>query len=452
MNVKRRLVESLPDAAKRLLARPYDLVQTRRADRRFRARERPAVTPADDAPRHVVVLVVDALRGDAIDEETTPFLASLQGTTDAITPSGWTFPSVSSMLTGRYPHEHGAIRAPDADHGDEFVLPPQMADDELVLTDYFAAAGYDTYGGFGHDTPFVALSGRFATHDLSHQVDADAADVLANHRDWLLDRAGGRTFSYVHLADPHIPVTPPEEYLAAHDVDASIPNLQNWDYERTTDPDADGRRYREHRRRLYTAAVDYVDDCLREHVERLRDSLDDVAVVVTSDHGESMWEHVETDLEHFHGNGCVGHGGTPYEPLTRVPLLSDELPFSDRSDGPISLIDVAPTILSAAGIDEQVPTTGRDLHDADLGDRLPLVEGSLGAHELKAVYDGDRKLIASEAGPRLTVALPGDVPTDVEEARTERLLDSLPPWNEDLGRGTEVSDVVGDRLDALGYR
>jgi len=112
MNVKRSLVTALPPSVKRLLARAYDLVQTKRANRTLRARDRPSPDPDPDAQQHVVLLVVDALRCDVVTEETMPFLASMDGTTSALTASPWTFPAVSSLLTGAYPHEHGAIRAP----------------------------------------------------------------------------------------------------------------------------------------------------------------------------------------------------------------------------------------------------------------------------------------------------------------------------------------------------
>jgi len=87
-------------------------------------------------------------------------------------------------------------------------------------------------------------------HDLSHQLDAAAADVFADHEQWITDRQGDGTFSYVHLADPHIPVTPPSEYWNKHDGDTSIENLENWEYERTVEPDDPVERYREHRWRL----------------------------------------------------------------------------------------------------------------------------------------------------------------------------------------------------------
>ena len=73
---------------------------------------------AQGAP-NVVVIVVDTLRADHLSSygysrPTSPFLEQMsqQGTQfqDAISPSSWTLPAHQSILSGRYPHEHGQVR------------------------------------------------------------------------------------------------------------------------------------------------------------------------------------------------------------------------------------------------------------------------------------------------------------------------------------------------------
>lgn len=83
-----------------------DRLRTRRADREFRLRSYSDGEPTTDAPQHVVCIVVDALRADAVDESLTPYLASMPGTA-AVSPSTWTFPAVASLLSGRYPTPTG---------------------------------------------------------------------------------------------------------------------------------------------------------------------------------------------------------------------------------------------------------------------------------------------------------------------------------------------------------
>lgn len=447
MNVKRTLIERLPPEAKRVLAIPYDWYQTRRADKKFANKEWPTADPSADAPEHIVCVVVDALRADHVTEELTPFLAGFNGT-DAITPGAWTFPAMASFLTGLYPHEHGAMRRTDEiDNSDGFTLPPRLDDDRVTVTERLAGADYDTYGGFGHDTPFIALSGRFETHELYHSISGNADDVLGDNADWIDGR--DRTFSLLHLADPHIPVDPPDAYWEKHDIDRSIDGIENWRYNSTSDCDEDCRRYRDHRRRLYRAAVDYVDDAIERYVKRLDATLDDYLLLVTADHGEALWEHVDFDLEYFDGTGCVDHGGAPYEELARVPLLTNR-PW--EFDAPSSLIDVAPTVLDAVGLDGG-SMAGTSLRGDVPEDRKVLVEGSLNGHEKKAIYDGDYKLIVSPGdGVEVGLSVPGDEPIEIPDDRREAMVDALPPWPDGSDAETDVSDVVEDRLADLGYR
>ncbi|WP_280537372.1 sulfatase-like hydrolase/transferase [Halopenitus sp. POP-27] len=446
MDLKRKLIHTLPPWAKRALAVPYDMYQTTKADRQFARKSLPNTGPEPDAPDHIVCIVVDALRADHVDESTTPYLASLNGT-DAITPGSWTFPAVSSVLSGQYPHEHGAMRRTDEiDDSEGLRLPPRMDDDLITITEALAGAGYDTYGGFGHDTPFVAISGRFQTHKLYHTVNSDADDVLSEYLQWVDGR--DRTFAFLHLADPHIPVDPPDEFWEAYEVDRSIEELRNWRYQTEVDCDETCETYREHRRRLYRASVEYVDDAIARFGDRLQSKLSDPLLVVTSDHGEAHWEHVAFDVEHFDGTGCVDHGGAPYEEIARVPLLTNR----DWSfDAPVSLVDLAPTFADAVGIDFE-GTTGTSLREEEQPDRSLLVEGSLSGYEKKAVYDGEYKLIASRGHDfEKGFILPAEREVRVPDDRLTEMRDALPPWPEESTEETEVSGVVEDRLEQLGY-
>jgi hypothetical protein len=451
MNAKRYLVENLPPWAKRVLALPYDIYQTRKADSEFASKELVERGPSDDAPRHIVVVVVDALRSDHVDAETTPYLNSLGGV-DAVTPGAWTFPAVSSLLSGVYPHEHGAMKQTDEpDDSEGLTLPPRMDDDRETLTEALAGAGYETYGGFGHDTPFVALSGRFDKHALYHKVNSNARDVLDDYLGWVDGR--DRTFAFLHLADPHIPVGPPDEYWEEYDVDRSLDGIENWDYREDVDCDVDCREYRDNRRRLYRAAVDYVDDELARFDEDLSETVDGGALFVTSDHGEAMWEHVELDVEEFGGTGCVDHGGAPYEELARVPLLTDTDTDLCFGGGYASLLDLHATVLDLVGL-EGVDTDGCSLVDGVPDNRVALVEGSLSGYEKKGVYLGGYKLIFSKGdGAEVGFTVPDEERTEIPDEVRDGMLNALPPFpDEDRDRETEVSGVVEDRLETLGYR
>jgi arylsulfatase A-like enzyme len=447
--IKRKLVSALPSRFTKALAVPYDLVQTHQADKEFRQKTLPEGDVERSAPDHIVCIVIDALRSDAVTPSEAAFLSSIEGIENAITPSTWTFPAVSSIVTGQYPHEHGAINRAQDYEQEGMVLPPRIPPDQPTLSERLAGGGYQTYGGFGHDTPFIALRGRFHTHALFHTYH-DASNVLDNYLSWVTQFDQQRTFAYIHLADLHEPVAPPEEYCNKHGVDTSIPNIGTWDHERVIDPDEEVKRYREHRRRIYSAAVDYVDDQLARLRRDLSEHLDgDVAFIVTSDHGEAMWEQVEIDLERFDGTGCVGHGGTPYEAVSRVPLLSDGIDFGVSSNH-VSLVNLAPTILDAVGLPWEDDMTGVPVWRLD-SDENPLVEATYKKSEKKAVYHDDWKLIVSD-DTKVGFSLPDEKPVDLPDNITERLQKLLPENVATRDQSTEVTGVVQDRLENLGYK
>jgi arylsulfatase A-like enzyme len=451
MDIKRRLINTLPEGAKRTLAVPYDLLQKTRANRRFAKKNLVERELPEEAPENIVVVVVDALRGDFVDEDLTPFLADLNGVRDAVAPASWTFPSVSSILTGVYPHEHGAIRQEDsADDTEGLTLPPRMDNDRETLTEVLAGAGYRTRGVFGHDTPFVALAGRFHDHKLYHTVNSNDDDVLEAYVDMVKD-TDTKEFGYIHLAGPHIPVDPPEEYWEKHDVDRSIEGIKNWEYNQTVDCGEECQMYRENRRRIYRASVDYADDAMRNFYDEITDVFGDVSFFVTSDHGEAMWEHVKFDVENFGGTGCVDHGGTPYESVTRVPLLTDEdIGFGD---GYVSLIDIAPTVLDEVGLKTAMETTGKTLLGGISNDRTLLVEGCMNGYEKKAVYEEGYKFVVSRGDRKeMGFTVPDERRVEVPEEIKESMLEYIPDWPGGGEGSAEVSAVVEDRLADLGYK
>lgn len=463
-------VDGLSSRLLTVRTRAADWLRERRADRRFRRRDLPASTPADGAPRHVVCVVVDALRADAVDPALTPFLASLSPAS-AVSPSTWTFPAVSSLLTGRYPSEHGAIRRTDAYEqsvADVTPLPPAVSG-VTTLPERLAGAGYDTFGGFGMIVPFLALSGRFRTHRLA--AGADAERLLSEHESWLADRRDERTFSYLHLSDLHEPVTPPVAYREAHDVDDSIPGIERWRYEDVPRGSPTVERYRTHRKRLYGAAAEYVDDRLAASRARLADRVDDALVIVVGDHGEGFWEQAAFHAAHFADSRpayCVGHGGAPYEAVTRVPVAFagtggvDGVEIADV-DARVSLIDVAPTVLDAVGLGGvsagataggTAPSPAGVSLLGSVPERRLLVEGVRYGYEKKAVYDGDRKLVVSRGdGVTAGFSLPDETPREFSPRVETSMRAALPPWPEGESRPSEarVSKEARRRLEDLGY-
>ncbi|WP_416840245.1 sulfatase-like hydrolase/transferase [Haloferax sp. DFSO52] len=454
---KRRLIESVPDGVKRRLVGPYNRVLTVKANREYRNRQRtlPSRTPVSDAPDHVVCVVVDALRADAVRATDSPFLSDRLHD-DVVTPAPWTFPAVSSLVTGTYPHEHGSIRqSDDSDTGStDLVIPPKLPSDRETVTDVFGSAGYDTYGGFSFHMPFFAIGGRFRTNTVYDKAPAET--VFDDFRHWLGETVPDRTFSYLHLGDLHEPVDPPASYWDRYDVDSEIPNISTWDFTDTADPGPEGERYRDHRRQLYRAALAYVDDQLDQlHADLTRRLDGHVALLVTSDHGEAFWEHTGFDAAHFEDSRpayCVDHGGTPYESLTRVPLAVDGIDLESGDGGLASLIDIGPTLLDVVGLSDALATTGDSLRTGVPPDRIALVESARYGYEKKAAYLDEWKLVVSQGDDEsVGFSLPDEAPTTLPGDVERRLTEALPAWPDGEHADARVSGMAQQRLEDLGY-
>src|SRR5262249_8612051 len=105
----------------------------------------------------------------------------------------------------------------------------------------------------------------------------------------------------------------------------------------------------------YDGEIAYADAQLRRVFDALsaQGALDHTIVVIAGDHGEGLGEH-----------GEATHGMLLYESTLRVPLV-----IADRAgslgpstiDAPVSLAEIAPTILAAAGVPPPADMRGRNL-------------------------------------------------------------------------------------------
>ena len=104
----------------------------------------------------------------------------------------------------------------------------------------------------------------------------------------------------------------------------------------------------------------YIDHLLGELFAKLKELelYDNTLLVVTSDHGEEMFE-----------RGVIQHGKTLYEELVRIPLIIKAPGLDPRVvDLPAMTIDIAPTILAILGLPPEKRMQGTNL----LSDQLEM--------------------------------------------------------------------------------
>ncbi len=105
---------------------------------------------------------------------------------------------------------------------------------------------------------------------------------------------------------------------------------------------------------IYYGMISFIDQAVGSILDRL-DALgvaEDTLVIFTTDHGHFLGQH-----------GLIAKGAFHYEDLLRVPMVArfpGRIPAGTSTAGLLSLIDLAPTFLSAAGIEVPVQMQGVD--------------------------------------------------------------------------------------------
>lgn len=310
----------------------------------------PAVaTVARTADQNVLLITIDTLRGDALGSyggrAATPHLDALAaaGTrfTFAHAHAVVTLPSHTSILTGRFPFDHGVRENTGYRVAASIDTLAEMAQGAGLATGAFVGAfpldrrfgldqGFDTYDDVGP----VGAQGDFA------MAERRAETVVAAARAWIAAQqsAGRPWFAWVHVFDPHAGYTPPPPFHQQYASD------------------------------LYAGEVAYTDHALGPLLADARASSRPTTVVVTADHGEGLGEH-----------GEVTHGTFAYEATLRVPLIVAQLrgqgsegarsPSRSPSgqgaivDTPASHVDIVPTVLDALALDRVAGLPGRSLLD-----------------------------------------------------------------------------------------
>lgn len=431
----------LPDFARRRIAPYFEYYRSKKAD----AEHEPIKDSLDqrsDAPSHILIIVIDALRPDFAPDVPMDFR-------HIISTSTWTFPSVTSIHTGLLPSQHLSVAHTQPDD-EEFAIPAQSNSHPHFPLD-LESAGYETYAGLGFGMPMLAVQGWYQTHDLHS---ARAEEILNRYRSWRQGRE--RTAAYLHLADLHAPVDPPDEYIVSHNVDVSLQNLAyiRRFYNDFDDDDPECRYYRKQKIKLHQAALDYVSDQITTHFNEIESN---TFVIITGDHGEALWEHQDVDAKltdpawHY----CFGHGGTPFDVVARVPVgishPGNGEPYPNNGWG--SLRDVPATVLDSTVVDRQCP--GRSWFSEVPSDRTVICEGTRYGTERKAAYHGENKIIRSRSRDvtltaRITES--GERFVDIPDAVVNHLLNVLPDhWDDADNRGS-ISNFTQSQLEALGYR
>ncbi|MGH2625480.1 MAG: sulfatase-like hydrolase/transferase, partial [Anaerolineales bacterium] len=285
----------------------------------------------------------------------------------------WTLPSHVTLLTGMFPFHHGVNRAGP--------VPARLP----LLAEHFRDAGYLTYAttGGGLLAPQYSFDrgfDSFTTRTLALTIPEafvelqEGLSLLA----WIKAHKDSPYFAFFHTYETHSPYFRRRPYFDRFQADATL--APPWDVISMRpgdlgqelvggtlgkglaleDPEVLGPEHEHLIETFYDSEIAYLDAALGRVLDFLEAEglADETVVVITSDHGESFYEH-----------GLVGHHHL-YDDNLHVPLLV-AIPGvthgAQRVAAQVRTADIVPTLLEVAGLESRVPLDGLSL--------LPLLAG-----------------------------------------------------------------------------
>lgn len=468
---------------------------------------------------NVVVVVVDALRASDVGclgggGETTPNIDALAEESllfeRCFAASNKTDVSMSSIMSGKYPREHG-ITHHGTRHNDGNLkrleersprfLPELLHNHgyETIGVDWMGRWhewGYDNYGvesggrdveDTGDTLPEKVLNRvkdgvlelpdplltpimkqyyrRFGYEDF--RVDCEELTDIAIDR---IDDADDPFFTLLHYWDVHPPYLPPAEYEERFSYDGDDETLSSYFGKGKKGPlSAAFQAYARgeqttmgEAKAAYDGAVAWVDEQIGRLIAFLRDAelLEETLLVVTADHGHNFGEH-----NIFSDN--VGL----YDTSIHVPLVvhhPDHEP--GRFDGLVQLTDIAPTALDYAGVDipadvrgNVLPTEREYAFAESIEHRMQMVRTDewkyivprdLAYLRSRAWYDADGavELYDLQADPGETHNVADEHP-DVCERLDRLLSDELETQKENAASGnSRETEIEDDDMDDIKSR
>lgn len=399
-----------------------------------------------EAPPNLLLITIDTLRPDRLgqggnERPASPALDRLAAESATFersySQSGWTLPSIASILTGLHPAAHGAFEV------------GQRLDREVpTLAELLAARGYDNRALISHVLlrSGYGLSRGFASYDdsvldVGHPHRVATAEPLTELALAALDSASSPFFVWVHYFDPHFAYLEHREWSAFGNS-----ALDRYDGE--------------------IAHTDRQIGRLLDALER-RGEAGRTVVAVTSDHGEA-----------FGARGRFHYGVN--EDVLRTPLLIRAPGLEPGGRGDVAQqIDLLPTLLALLGVAPPEGLPGRDLL-APGGEERPVYVERLRPRPFhqRVLIDGHYKLTVVEQQPpgigpralrrrqRATRVRPGiflhDLAADPDESRnlwdeadplSRQLLARLEAYAEAAPSqdAAEIDDELREKLRGLGY-
>ena len=302
---------------------------------------------SEDAP-NVLLFSIDSCRADRFgvygyEQDTTPVIdrwaESALVCTNAYSTSAWTAPGLVSILSGLYPPVHGVNNRDRMGSPELLTLPKLFKQREYVVPNlnFFTFAPYYLNLGVG----------KIQRKYFGDRAEDPFLNWLSAH---LEQKQSKPFFLWTHITTVHQPYrTTPERLDQILEGSEPSPGIQAvmrgaivpYGSVGFTNDDSIALNA------LYDDEIRRVDRFFGKILQNLERAgvLQNTLIILTADHGEELLDH-----------GFVGHASTSlrarlYEEIIRIPLIISWPGRLEgtRLEGPVSQIDILPTVAELLG-------------------------------------------------------------------------------------------------------
>ena len=325
-----------------------------------------SIVPPSAAAPNIVLISLDTLRAQSMScygfaKKTTPFMDQiaregvlLENMCAAATS---TPPSHMSMMTGYYLGVHGVLNAQVLDShiktlaeilSKEDYATCAVTEDGYLVRDMGFGRGFDDYFEIKDVFLFdkLQIAGGFGK------------EVFEKGKNWIKDKQDRKFFLFLHTYEIHDPYFSPPPYNTmflnpSGDYKKYLKKIRKY-FGRVMN-------YRdlpsEFLRAQYEGQIRYVDEIMKDFIAFLEEERlgKKTLVIITSDHGEELFEH----------HDIQGHGYHTYDVESHIPFIMwmpGRIPSGVRIRSQASNIDILPTVLDLLKVDLVEPVQGRSFY------------------------------------------------------------------------------------------
>ncbi|MFC1709270.1 sulfatase [Candidatus Omnitrophota bacterium] len=346
---------------------------------------------------NIIFIQLETLRPDRLNcygysEDTSPNITQLAQDgilfKNAISPSSWTFPAVTSMLTGFSPSSLGIGHKAMKIDGKVFLMA------EMLMQEGYRTHGITYSSYISPEYGFLQGFDDFEHHHVEGNT-ISSPDITRGAISFLKKNKNRKFFLYLFYHDPHLNYIMHEEFNYYSDYSGKLISGEpigerftgDEPNENTSILSSDDMNFL---LSCYDSEISFTD----KHIGMVLDELkrlglyEDALIIITADHGEE-----------FNEKGRLGHSYSVYQTLIHVPLII-KAPNgkSAQIDTYVSTMDLMPSLLYFLGIELMHEVDGEiiDFNDLELTRVSEVFSEVVTPSDGKAMYcviDEEKKLI-----------------------------------------------------------